>query len=112
MTARPGLQESSAQNGTPTKRAAPTGTARITLWARNGDTGLTVLRNSLRGKVVYTGTLEHGQTQRFTGSRLALRIGKPQNVRIAVNGERAQLTPEWATYLVTPNGLLRVNPGP
>jgi len=29
-------------------------------------------------------------------------------VRVAVNGERAQLKARWGTYLVTPNGLLRI----
>jgi hypothetical protein len=89
---------------------ATDGTARITLWARNGDTGLQVFRESFRGKVVYSGTLQRGQTQRFTGSRLAIRVGRPQSVRVAVNGARAQLMRLWATYLVTPNGLLRVDP--
>ena len=60
---------------------------------------------------MYRGTLQQGQTQRFTGARLALTVGRPQNVRVAVNGARAQLTPQWATYLVTPNGLLRFDPG-
>ena len=69
-------------------------------------------RNTLSGAVVYTGTLEQGQTQRFTGARLAVRVGKPQAVNVSVNGERAMLTPRWGTYLVTPNGLLRVDPGP
>jgi cytoskeleton protein RodZ len=89
---------------------AADGTARITLWARNGDTGLQVFRDSFRGKVVYSGTLQQGQTQRFTGRRLAIRVGRPQSVRVAVNGARSQLMRLWATYLVTPNGLLRVDP--
>ena len=110
----PGLQPSGAQGqatGATAKRAK-TGTARISLWARNGDTGLEVRRGSPTGKVVYTGTLERGQTKRFTGPRLAVRIGRPQSVRVSVNGERGQLTRRWGTYLVTPNGLSRVDPGP
>jgi cytoskeleton protein RodZ len=108
----PGLEqsESPAQASGSQRAASGGGTARITLWARNGDTGLEVYRDSLRGKVVYSGTLQRGQTQRFTGRRLAIRIGKPQSVRVAVNGARAQLKRLWATYLVTPNGLLQVDP--
>ena len=106
----PGLDRSDGVTQAPI--AKPKQQARITLWARNGDTGLEVRRSSLSGKVIYSGTLQQGQTQRFTGSRLAIRIGKPQSVRVAVNGARAQLTRQWATYLVTPNGLVRVDPGP
>lgn len=102
--------------GTTTRNAATVprtpAQARITLWAARGDTGLEVRTGSPRGDVVYSGTLEQGQTQRFTGARLAVRIGRPQAVQVSVNGERAVLTPRWGTYLVTPNGLLRVDPGP
>jgi cytoskeleton protein RodZ len=105
----PGLRESGAAAPA---AGAKQGTARIALWARNGDTGLEVRRGTHTGKVVYTGTLERGQTQRFTGKQLALRVGRPQSVRVAVNGQREQLTPRWAYYLVTPNGLKRVDPGP
>jgi cytoskeleton protein RodZ len=109
----PGLQESGGQGtNAPTAKPASTGTSRITVWARNGDTRLQVMRNSLSGKVVYSGTLERGQTQRFTGARLAVSIGRPQNVRVAVNGQRERLTRRWGTYLVTPNGLQRIDPGP
>jgi cytoskeletal protein RodZ len=104
----PGLDGTAGQTQK-TKTAEPAkGTARITIWANRGDTSLQVFRGSLSGKVLYTGTLEKGQTQRFTDSRVALRIGRPQNVRVAVNGERAQLKARWGTYLVTPNGLLRI----
>jgi hypothetical protein len=105
----PGLEQSET-NGQGAQRATTGGTARITLWARNGDTGLDVYRDSFSGDVRYSGTLQRGQTQRFTGPRLALRIGKPQNVRVAVNGARADLKRLWGTYLVTPNGLLPVDP--
>jgi len=104
----PGLNRTAGQ-AQKAKTAKPSkGTARITIWANGGDTSLQVFRGSLSGKVLYTGTLEKGQTQRFTDSRVALRIGRPQNVRVAVNGERAQLKARWGTYLVTPNGLLRI----
>jgi Helix-turn-helix domain/RodZ C-terminal domain len=109
----PGLQESGQPAAAASaKKRATTGTARISLWARNGDTGLEIRRGSPTGKVVYSGTLERGQTKRFTGTRLALRIGRPESVRVSVNGERGQLTPRWGTYLVTPNGISRVDPGP
>ena len=104
----PGLDQTTGQGQKAKAAKHPKGTARITIWANRGDTSLQVFRSSLSGKVLYTGTLEKGQTQRFTDSRVALRIGRPQNVRVAVNGERAQLKAQWGTYLVTPNGLLRI----
>jgi cytoskeleton protein RodZ len=104
----PGLEGTGGTVRT-SKAAKPgKGTARITIWANRGDTSLQVFRGSLAGKVLYTGTIERGQTQRFTDARVALRIGRPGNVRVAVNGERAQLKARWGTYLVTPNGLLRI----
>ena len=104
----PGLDGTAGQTQHAKTKKAAKGTARITIWANRGDTSLQVFRGSLAGKVLYTGTLERGQTQRFTDTRVALRIGRPQNVRVAVNGERAQLKAKWGTYLVTPNGLLRI----
>jgi len=104
----PGLDRTTGATTTAAKKQSPTGTARITIWANRGDTSLQVYRTALTGKVLYTGTLEQGQTQRFTGARIAVRIGRPENVRVAVNGSRAQLTRRWGTYLVTPNGLLRI----
>jgi hypothetical protein len=106
----PGLDRTASTPAATTPKVAK-GTARITIWANRGDTSLQVYRGSLAGKVLYTGTLERGQTQRFTDTRVALRIGRPENVRVAVNGERAVLKRRWATYLVTPNGLLRVSAG-
>ena len=108
----PGLDGSGTTTAKTTPAAQATkGTARITIWANGGDTSLQVFRGALSGKVLYTGTLERGQTQRFTAARVAVRIGRPENVRVAVNGERAQLTRRWGTYLVTPNGLVRVAAG-
>jgi hypothetical protein len=109
----PGLDGASATTTSkkPVARPSTKGTARITIWANGGDTSLQVYKGALTGKVLYTGTLEHGQTQRFTGTRVAVRIGRPENVRVAVNGERAQLKRRWGTYLVTPNGLVRVSAG-
>jgi len=104
----PGLDRTAGQAQKAKSTTPAKGAARITIWANRGDTSLQVFRGSLSGKVLYTGTLERGQTQRFTDSRVALRIGRPQNVRVAVNGERAQLKARWGTYLVTPNGLLRI----
>jgi helix-turn-helix protein/uncharacterized protein DUF4115 len=105
----PGLERGGATGQKAAKPKAAAGSARITIWANRGDTSLQVFRGSLGGKVLYTGTLERGQTQRFVDTRVALRIGRPENVRVAVNGERAQLKRRWGTYLVTPNGLLRVS---
>jgi len=100
-------QESSGATTT-TEDATPTPKAKLVLTAARGDSFLQVRNGGVAGKLLWEGTLEQGQTQRFTGARIAVRIGRPQNVRVAVNGSRAQLTRRWGTYLVTPNGLLRI----
>ena len=108
----PGLGENGAATTQPAGATKPAAKARIALWAARGDTRLEVRKGSLQGEVIHTGTLEQGQTKRFTGPRLAVRVGRPQAVNVSVNGQRAVLTPRWATYVVTPNGLSRVDPGP
>ena len=88
--------------------AAPT---RVTIWAARGDTALEVRRGTQTGPVIYRGTLERGQEQRFAGRRFVLRVGSPEIVRLSVNGERALLQPRWGLYVATPNGLARLRPG-
>jgi len=105
-----GLEPSTPQG--PSRKAASEPRTRVTVWAADGNTGLEVRRSSASGKVLYSGTLEKGQAQHFTSSgRIYLRVGKPDVVRVGVNGQRARLTPQWGTYLVTPNGLTRLDAG-
>jgi cytoskeleton protein RodZ len=80
---------------TTTQRAAaaplPAGSARLELRATRGDSYLIVRSSSAIGKVLYQGTLERGQKQRFDGKVLWLRLETPGNVLVKLNGNRVKL---------------------
>lgn len=67
------------------------GNARIELRATRGDSYLIVRSRSVLGNVLYQGTLEHGQRQRFDGQVLWVRLESPQNVVVRLNGNRVRL---------------------
>jgi hypothetical protein len=76
---------------TPAPQAA--GTARVELRATKGDSYLIVRSGSAvgEGNVLYQGTLERGQKQRFDSRVLWLRLEMPQNVLVKLNGNRIRL---------------------
>ena len=67
------------------------GTARLELRATKGDSYMLVRSKSAVGDVLYQGTLEQGQIQRFDGRVLWLRLESPQNVVVKVNGNKVAL---------------------
>jgi cytoskeleton protein RodZ len=67
------------------------GTARLELRATRGNSYLLVKQGSALGEILYQGTLERGQTQRFDGQVLWIRLESPQNVLIRRNGNRVRL---------------------
>ena len=67
------------------------GTARLELRATRGDSYLLVKKSSALGKILYQGTLERGQKQRFDGQVLWVRLESPQNVLVRRNGNRVRL---------------------
>ena len=67
------------------------GNARVELRATRGDSYLIVRAKSAIGNVLYQGTLERGQKQRFDGQVLWLRLESPQNVLVRRNGNRVDL---------------------
>ena len=73
----------------PTPQAA--GTARLELRATRGDSYLLVRKGSILGEILYQGTLEHGQKQRFDGQVLWVRLESPKNVLVRRNGNRVRL---------------------
>jgi hypothetical protein len=64
------------------------GNARVELRATRGDSYLIVRSRSALGNVLYQGTLERGQRQRFDGQVLWIRLESPQNVLVRLNGNR------------------------
>jgi cytoskeletal protein RodZ len=80
---------------TPQRQAAPApqaaGTARLELRATRGDSYMIVRSRSALGAVLYQGTLERNQKQRFDDKVLWLRLETPGNVLVKLNGNRVKL---------------------
>jgi hypothetical protein len=66
-----------------------------------------VRSGGVNGKLLWEGTLEQGQSQRFTDQRrLWLDLDDPQNLNAKLNGARLTDFPsEPAVVLVTPRGV-------
>ena len=87
-----GLTTSAGEGQKPAARVPqPAGTARLELRATRGDSYLLVRQASALGEVLYQGTLERGQKQRFDGQVLWVRLESPQNVLVRRNGNRVRL---------------------
>jgi hypothetical protein len=64
---------------------------RLVVRAVGGPSFMEVRAGTAAGRPLYTGTLERGQTQRFTRKALYLDVAKPRNVVVLVNGSRMAL---------------------
>ena len=80
---------------------------KLVLFADGGDCWLRVRSNSATGKLLYEGTLQAGQTQRFTDDkRIWVQLGAPAYLKGTVNGERIHNMPDGpAIAVVKPDGL-------
>jgi cytoskeleton protein RodZ len=85
-----GLQEGAAP-ARAVPKAKPSSTTRVELRATRGNSYLIVRSNGLLGPILYKGTLERGQRQRFQNNVLWIRLGAPANVLVRLNGNRVQL---------------------
>ena len=102
-------------SGTTTQTPPDTGSAspnktkkvRLVLYAEAGDCWLQVRSKSATGKLLYEGTLQAGQTQRFVdGKRIWMQLGAPAYLEGTVNGERIRNMPNGpAIAVVKPDGL-------
>jgi hypothetical protein len=79
--------------------------ARLALVASGGPCWVSVRLGSETGKVVYERTLEQGETARFGGTRIWIRLGAPWNLTARLNGKPVQLPQTIANVFVTPTGL-------
>lgn len=76
-----------------TKRKQSTSThrkvdrANVLLRAARGNCWIEVRLGGAEGKLLYEGTLEKGQAQRFVGKRLWLNAGVPENLSVRLNGD-------------------------
>jgi Helix-turn-helix domain len=86
--------------------------AKLVLTAARGDSFLQVRNGGVNGKLLWEGTLEQGQAQRFFRyHRLWLDLDQPQNLNAKVNGRRVELPTEPAVVLVTPNRVRTLSTG-
>ncbi|GIU95033.1 MAG: XRE family transcriptional regulator [Gaiellaceae bacterium] len=99
---------------TPSQPTAPVaagmrGVARLTVSARAGASWMEVRAGLADGRLLYSGTLERGQTIVFQGKRLRLALAEPENVVVRLNGSRVDL-PAGTTFSVTPTRIVRSSP--
>ena len=87
---------------------------RVTLVVKaKGNTWLEVHDTAATGRMLFQGTLERGQSQRFSADRLFLNVGSPVKLSATVNG-RAVRVPGAATpkmLVATASGIAAVTPG-
>jgi hypothetical protein len=88
--------------------------ARLVLTAARGDSYVQVRAGGVNGRLLWEGTLEQGQTQRFTRyARLWLDLDDPQNLNAKVNNRRLKNFPtQPAVVLVTAKGVRTISTGP
>jgi hypothetical protein len=63
----------------------------LVLTAVGGNSLVFVRRGSASGERVFDGTIERGRSMQFTGKRLWLNIGSPDNLVARLNGKRVRL---------------------
>lgn len=109
----PAVNTPTGSTGTSTQQEPVTRTpaskkkTRLVLYADAGDCWLRVRSKSATGKLLYEGTLQAGQTQRFVDDkRIWLQLGAPAYLKGTVNGERIRNMPKGpAIAVVKPEGL-------
>ncbi|MDQ3669118.1 MAG: helix-turn-helix domain-containing protein [Actinomycetota bacterium] len=79
--------------------------ARLVLTAARGDCWVQVHKNSATGELVYSGTMEEGQTQRFVARRLWITLGNASALDAKLNGKRVVDFPIAETVVVTSEGV-------
>ena len=87
----PSVQGVNAEAAAVGASAASSQRIKLVVRATRGSSFMEVRAGAAQGAPLYTGTLERGQTQRFTRRSLYLSVAEPQNVVVLVNGERMQL---------------------
>jgi cytoskeletal protein RodZ len=87
--------------------SAPRARARLVLTAVRGDCWLQVRAGSASGELLYEGTLQQGQTQRFTRwTKLWIQFGAPAALNARLNGDRVTSFPDGPSIVVvTPTGV-------
>jgi cytoskeletal protein RodZ len=89
--------------------AAAAPAVELLVTARRGPSVAEIRRGSATGELLYEGTLTEGQSKSFAAAKkLWLRLSKPQNVQLVLNGEMQDAGAEGPSILVATAGGLRV----
>jgi cytoskeleton protein RodZ len=89
----------------PATAPAKAQTARLVLRAARGDCWMQVRAGSATGELLFEGTLEQGQTQRFARKRVWIQLGAGEVLDVRVNGKQLEGFPSGAVIvLVTAKG--------
>jgi helix-turn-helix protein/uncharacterized protein DUF4115 len=85
--------------------------AKLVLTAARGDCWVQVRTGSANGRLIYEGTVQQGQAQRFARwSRLWLELGAPSNLNAQLNGRRLKDFPRQPSIvIVTAKGVRTVS---
>ena len=89
----------------PTRAPVPATQSKVTLAASRGDCWMEVRAGSSTGRLVYVGTLTKGKSLRATAAKLWMRLGRPQNVDLEVNGKASPIPTGTFDVLVTPRNV-------
>jgi cytoskeletal protein RodZ len=79
--------------------------AKLILTAVYGPCWISVYAGSPEGELLYEGTLEKGQTQRFTKKRLWIEVGAAENLVVALNGDPVDFPDGPSVVVVTAKGV-------
>jgi cytoskeleton protein RodZ len=91
---------------TPPAAAPQPRLAKLVLSARTGDCWVQVRAGSARGRLIYEGTLQQGQTQRFARwKRLWLELGAPSTLSARLNGRAVDFPQQPSVVVVTAEGV-------
>jgi cytoskeletal protein RodZ len=107
----PAVNTPTGSTGTSTQqepvKAPASKKTKLVLYADGGDCWLRVRSKSATGKLLYEGTLQTGQTQRFVDDkRIWVQLGAPAYLKGTVNDERIRNMPNGpAIAVVKPDGL-------
>ncbi len=86
-------------------------TANLLVRAARGNCWLEVHVSSAGGKLLYQGTLERGQVQRFVARQLWVNAGSPENLAIKLNGSPISMdTPAPVVVFVTADSITPAQP--
>ena len=92
-----------AQTRTPSSQAR---LARVVLTAARGDCWIQVRAGGVNGQLLYEGTVQRGQTQRFAKwRRLWINLGAPGNLDARLNGRRVNFPSGQSIVLVSAKGV-------